>query len=222
MTKIFMLIIAYLIGAIPSGYIYVKLKTGEDVRTIQSGRTGGTNSMRAGGKWVGIATMVTDFFKGVAAVLIAKAFLPDSSWIHVFSGLLVIIGHNYNIFMSTKNENGKWKIGGGAGGSPALGATTALWLPAFIIAFPLTFIGLYFIGYASVATILSGSSALIIFLITGLLGITPMTYVYYGVGALVLLLVSLKENIKRLINGTERHHGYRAKKRRQKEQEESQ
>ncbi len=218
MMKIIMLILAYLIGTIPSGFIYVKLKTGEDVRTIQSGRTGGTNSMRAAGVWVGIATMVTDFLKGGAAVLLAKALLPENAWIHVLSGLLVIIGHNYNIFMSTKDENGKWKIGGGAGGSPALGATTALWPASFLIAFPLSFIGLYFIGYASVATIISGSSALIIYIVTGILGITPLAYIAYGAGALTLLLISLKENIKRLLNGTERLHGYRARKKKQAEE----
>jgi glycerol-3-phosphate acyltransferase PlsY len=217
MTKIIMLILAYLIGTIPSGFIYVKLKTGQDVRTIQSGRTGGTNSMRAAGVGIGIATMVTDFAKGAAAVFLAKALLPEHAWIHVLSGLLVIIGHNYNIFMSTKDENGKWKIGGGAGGSPALGATTALWLPSFLIAFPLAFIGLYFIGYASVATIISGSSALIIFIVTGLMGITPLSYIVYGAGALTLLLISLKENIKRLKNGTERMHGYRARKKKTEE-----
>lgn len=217
MMKIIMLVLAYLIGTIPSGFIYVKLKTGQDVRTVQSGRTGGTNSMRAAGVGVGIATMVTDFAKGVVAVLLAKTLLPDSAWIHVFSGLLVIIGHNYNIFMSTKDENGKWKIGGGAGGAPALGATTALWPAAFLIAFPLSFIGIYFIGYASVATIISGSSALLIYIVTGLLGITPMAYIAYGAGAITLLLVSLKENIKRLKNGTERLHGFRTRKKKNQE-----
>lgn len=218
MKEIIIIILAYLIGAIPSGFIFVKLKTGEDVRTIQSGRTGGTNSMRAGGIGVGVATMVTDFFKGVAAVLIAKWLCPDLYWVHIIAGLFIIIGHNYNIFMSTRDENGKWKIGGGAGGAPTLGATTALWPMAFFISFPLIMFGIYFIGYASVATILSGSSALIIFIITGLKDITPISYIYFGLGALLLLIIALKENIKRLFNGTERLHGYRAKKRRQQEE----
>ncbi len=82
----------------------------------------------------------------------------------------------------------------------------------FFIAFPLTIVGLYFVGYAAVATIISGTAALITFIITGLKGITPMEYIIYGIGTLLILLWTLRENIKRLMNGTERLHGYRAKK----------
>ncbi|MBP9502713.1 MAG: glycerol-3-phosphate acyltransferase, partial [Candidatus Promineofilum sp.] len=61
-------LIGYLCGSIPFGYIYVRLFKGEDLRTIGSGRTGGTNSLRAAGLGVGVLTSLSDVFKGFLAV----------------------------------------------------------------------------------------------------------------------------------------------------------
>ena len=69
--------ISYILGSIPFGLILVKLKTGQDVRKIQSGRTGGTNAMRAAGLWVGVATALLDLFKGACSVWLAKWVVPD-------------------------------------------------------------------------------------------------------------------------------------------------
>ena len=64
---IVILIGSYLVGAIPFGLIYVRLKTGRDVRQVESGRTGGTNAMRAAGFWVGFATAISDLLKAACA-----------------------------------------------------------------------------------------------------------------------------------------------------------
>ena len=73
------LLLAYLIGSFPFGWLIVKLKTGKDIRVIESGRTGGTNAMRAAGFWAGLLTAIMDILKGAAAVWIAKAILPRST-----------------------------------------------------------------------------------------------------------------------------------------------
>ncbi len=61
-------LVGYLCGSIPFGYLYVRLFKGEDLRTIGSGRTGGTNSLRAAGLGVGVLTSFSDVLKGAAAV----------------------------------------------------------------------------------------------------------------------------------------------------------
>lgn len=66
LSRIGVLILAYLIGSIPFGLIIVKLSTGKDIRSVESGRTGGTNAMRAAGVWAGVATAIFDTLKGVS------------------------------------------------------------------------------------------------------------------------------------------------------------
>ncbi|NPV57774.1 MAG: acyl-phosphate glycerol 3-phosphate acyltransferase, partial [Anaerolineae bacterium] len=67
---------AYLIGSIPFGWVFVKLINGRDVRFFASGRTGGTNAMRAAGPVAGILTGLMDILKGMAAGWMAEALAP--------------------------------------------------------------------------------------------------------------------------------------------------
>src|SRR5512137_599964 len=92
------LIAAYILGSIPFGLIIVKLINGKDIRTVESGRTGGTNAMRAAGPWAGILTAILDIFKAAAAVWLAQA-LTSNVWMHVLAPTAVILGHNYSIFL---------------------------------------------------------------------------------------------------------------------------
>ena len=100
---IMVLVLAYLIGSIPDGLIVVRLFTGKDVRKIESGRTGGTNVMRAAGYPAGIITVILDGLKGVAATWITFAFFPQGNpWLQMAAALLAIVGHNYSIFLMEK------------------------------------------------------------------------------------------------------------------------
>jgi glycerol-3-phosphate acyltransferase PlsY len=139
------LIISYLIGSIPFGLILVKLRTGQDVRKIQSGRTGGTNAMRAAGFWVGFATAISDLLKGACTVWLAKWIVPDLVWFHVFAPLMAILGHNYSIFLIERDENGKIRLGGGAGGSTSGGGSMGLWSPVMLIILPIALFFSYFL-----------------------------------------------------------------------------
>jgi glycerol-3-phosphate acyltransferase PlsY len=69
-------IIGYILGSIPFGLIIVKLKTGKDIRTVESGRTGGTNAVRAAGLAAGLLTAILDILKGAVAVWVARALSP--------------------------------------------------------------------------------------------------------------------------------------------------
>jgi glycerol-3-phosphate acyltransferase PlsY len=209
-----MFLLAYLIGSIPFGYIVVKIKSGKDIRTIQSGRTGTTNAMRAAGVGAGLLTVLLDITKGATAVAIAKLHPSfQQPWLLIIIPLLVIIGHNYSIFMLSKQVSGKLKIGGGAGGAACLGGSLGLWWPSSIIVLIIGILIYYFVGYASVTTMSIALSSTIIFALRAI-NIDPSSWAYaaYGFVAEILLVISLRPNIQRLKKGTERLHGFRARK----------
>ncbi|PKO04665.1 MAG: hypothetical protein CVU41_15800 [Chloroflexi bacterium HGW-Chloroflexi-3] len=203
-------VIAYLMGSVPFGFFVVKLINGRDVRQVESGRTGGTNAMRAAGVGAGILTAALDVLKGAATAWVVSWLVPQQPWIQVGAALLAIIGHNYSIFLVYRKD-GKWALRGGAGGATALGGAIALWNPIGFIILPVAFLIYLFIGYASVTTMSIAFIAMIIFIIRAVLGLSPWAYVIYGALALLVLIWALRPNIKRLIEGTERVVGLRAK-----------
>jgi len=89
------LVASYILGSIPFGLIVVKLMTGKDVRTIASGRTGGTNAMRAAGLSAGILTAILDILKSASAVWLAQA-ITANVWMHILAPIAAILGHNYS------------------------------------------------------------------------------------------------------------------------------
>jgi glycerol-3-phosphate acyltransferase PlsY len=208
-----MILLAYLIGSIPFGYIIVKYVSGKDIRKIQSGRTGGTNTMRAAGFWAGLSTALLDILKGAIAVVIAKMHPSfQEPWLLIIIPLLVIVGHNYSIFMLSKAATGKIKFGGGAGGAACLGGSLGLWWPSSIIVLLVGILIFYFIGYASVTTMSIALSSTFIFALRAVNIEASWAYVVYGLIAEILLVISLRPNIQRLKEGTERLHGFRARK----------
>jgi glycerol-3-phosphate acyltransferase PlsY len=88
---------------------------------------------------------------------------------------------------------------------------TAFWGPSVLIILPFSMIILFGIGYASVATLATGLFALGIFLWRALMGLSPREYVIAGIVLQILLVISLRPNIQRLRNGTERLVGWRAR-----------
>ena len=218
LTIIGVLLLSYIIGSIPVGLLLVRAISGEDIRTIQSGRTGGTNAMRAAGFWVGLSTSLLDILKGASGVWIAAALVPGSIWLKVIAPLFVIIGHNYSIFLAHRNSEGKMKFGGGAGGAPCLGGSVGLWGYSFFIIFPIAALLLFGVGYASVATMSIALLSAIIFSILAFFFEFPWQYILYGVLAELLLIIALRPNIRRLLKGEERLVGWRAKKTEPQEQ----
>lgn len=204
MTAILSLPLAYLIGSIPSGLLIVKLITGKDVRTIESGRTGGTNAMRAAGAFAGLLTALMDTLKGATAVWVSHALSADLNWTAAMSGVLAIIGHNYSAFLVEKDENGKLHFRGGAGGATTLGAAIGLWLNSWMIILPLAAIFYVLVGYASLTTISIALSAAGVFLIRAAKGTNPWAYALFGAAAVITVIIALLPNLKRLKEGTER------------------
>ena len=199
------LLLGYIIGSVPFGWLIVKLKTGKDIRTIESGRTGGTNALRAAGFWAGLLTAILDILKGAVAVWVAKFLIPDAHLLHVLAPVASIIGHNYSIFVPERNEQGRIvRLRGGAGGAPALGGAIGLWGPSVFIIFPLGALVFFTIGIASITTMSVAFFTTVLFAIRAWLGLMPWVDVAYGLLALALLIWALRPNLKKLFAGEER------------------
>lgn len=197
-------IMGYVIGSIPFGLLIVKMKTGKDIRTVESGRTGGTNAVRAAGFGAGLLTAILDISKGAASVWLAQMLLPENHVFHVLAPLAAILGHNYSLFLITREENGRLRFHGGAGGAPALGGAMGLWLPMFPIVFAAGALVWFTLGIASVTTLAIGLVVIIVFGIRAFNGDQEPVDIWYGIFAELLLLWALRPNIKKLLSGKER------------------
>jgi acyl phosphate:glycerol-3-phosphate acyltransferase len=206
-------LIGYLFGSIPFGFIYVKLFKGIDIREVGSGRTGGTNSLRAAGLGVGLLTSFSDVFKGTGAVLLARYLLasvidePLMPWFIIMTGIFSVVGHNWSIFL---------KLRGGAGTGPNVGWGTAVWWPMLPVAVVVMVGLLVGVGMASVASIAMAAIIPITFLVLYLTDVAPynstLAYFIGGLISAAIIVWALRPNIKRLLNGTERIVGPRAKR----------
>lgn len=186
-------IVAYIIGSIPTGYIIVKAKTGEDIRTIGSGSTGATNVKRVLGKKWFFTTLLLDAFKGAFPVILASLFISAGSSIGlapVLAAVAVILGHSKSCFLSFQ---------GGKSVASGVGTILALnFLVGAIIAVIWATIT-YITKYVSVGSII----ALLISPFLMFFFHAPIAYVgYCALGAIYIVYLH-RENIKRLIAGNE-------------------
>lgn len=223
MVSIFYFLVAafigYICGAIPFGYLYVRLVKGIDIRTVGSGRTGGTNSLRAAGLGVGLATSFSDVGKGALGIILSRWLLSNHlsaellPWALATAGVMSVIGHNWSVFMG-------WR--GGAGTGPNVGWGTALWWPMLPIAIVVMSGMLLGVGMASVASLSMGAIIAIAFFILYLVGVPPfdasLAYIVGGLVAFAIVAWALRPNIRRLLNGTERIVGPRARRLKRKQE----
>ena len=197
-------ILGYIMGSIPFGLLIVKSKTGKDIRTIESGRTGGTNAVRAAGFGAGLLTAIFDILKGAASVWLVQFLFPENHVLHVLAPLGAILGHNYSVFLIHRDETGKMRFHGGAGGAPTLGGAMGLWFPMLPIVFLAGAAVWFTIGIASLTTMAIGLVVIVVFAIRSGLGLMEPVNIWYGIIAELFLIWALRPNIKKLLTGKER------------------
>lgn len=183
----------YLLGALPIGYLIGKLR-GVDVLKHGSGRTGGTNVMRAAGAWAAALTVAGDGLKGLLAVGVA-ALLVGTPTAKVLAGLAALIGHNWSVFLS-------WR--GGAGAVTHLGVIFGLYQPAVIALMVIGIVALVLSRMASLATLTTACASFLIFVGLAIWGDLSWAYAVYGLLSAVVIAIALLPNIRRILNGTER------------------
>ena len=182
-------VIAYLIGSIPSGLILGKLFWHTDLREHGSHNIGATNAWRTLGKGAGIAVFIADSLKGQAGVALGLV-LAGTPLAAVLGGLFAIIGHSFSIFLG---------FHGGKGVATSLGVLTMLMGDVTFIVFVVWFTIVYMTRYVSLGSVVAGFLTPILAALYGY----PMEYVLFTVIAAILVIVRHRENIKRLMNGTE-------------------
>ncbi|QDW91715.1 glycerol-3-phosphate 1-O-acyltransferase [Staphylococcus chromogenes] len=187
MTLFLVIILSYLIGAIPSGYLIGKLFFKKDIRQYGSGNTGATNSFRVLGKPAGFAVTFFDIFKGFIVVFLPPLFNVE---IHgVLIGIFAILGHVFPIYL--KFRGGK-AVATSAG--VLLGVNPILCLVLISIFFAI----LYLTKYVSLSSIIAGICCVI-----GSFFIRDYILLFISMAVALLLIVRHISNIKRIIKGTE-------------------
>ncbi len=198
MTFFVLLLIAYLIGSIPTSFILGKLLRGIDLREHGSRNVGATNAMRVLGKPVGIAALFVDAAKGFFPTLLfplisgesASGFLSQENQA-LCIGLAAVIGHIFTIFLKYK---------GGKGVATGIGVYLALAPKALLLTFSICLILVASTRYVSLGS-LTGAILLPIFLL--LVGPRSLLLVIFTVLLGGLVIWRHRENIKRLVQGTE-------------------
>lgn len=191
MTQIVLLILAYLIGGIPFGYLLVKLSTGRDVRAMGSGNIGATNVLRTAGRGAGILTLLLDAAKGYFAVWLMGHYTADDPlWISA-AALAVLLGHAYPIFL---------KFQGGKAVASFIGAflyVAPLPLCAVLVVFAIM---VYATRYISMGSIMAaGTFPFAVWLIMH----PPLPVVVAALVAGALILYRHRANIQRIRAGNE-------------------
>ncbi|NPA14476.1 MAG: glycerol-3-phosphate 1-O-acyltransferase PlsY [Aquificae bacterium] len=187
--EVLFVLLTYLVGGIPFGYLLGKLK-GIDIRKHGSGNVGATNVARVLGKPYGVAVYILDFLKGFIPTYLAVKIYGLDSYMVTLVGLAAILGHMFSPFLGFKGGKGVATASGVLFGiNPLLGlAVLTIWFVIYKLS-----------GYVSVASILAAFSA--IFLV-GMLGY-PLNIIILVTLAAVLILVKHKSNIDRLSEGRE-------------------
>src|SRR5262249_35283508 len=151
--------------------VVVRVATGQDVRQVGSGRTGGTNAFRAAGPAAGLLTGLLDGVKGAIAVWVATFMTggnpftgaAGNHFAEILAGLSAVLGHIYSIFLVQRDEQGRLKFKGGAGGGPSVGVAAGLWIGSLFFIVPVGLFVFFGIGYASLTTLSFGLMAILIF-----------------------------------------------------------
>ena len=182
-------LIGYFSGSIPIGYWIGRLK-GIDLTQIGSGSTGATNVLRNIGKIEALITLICDALKGFLPVFFAMKF-QENNLIVLLVSMTCIIGHSKSIFLRFK---------GGKSSATGLGILVAFSWQAAVIVFSIWLIIVFTSRYSSLGSIISiPLTPVFLYLFH-----RPMPYVLFGVFAAVyIVLFRHRENIQRLLNGTE-------------------
>lgn len=180
------LLLGYLLGSIPFGVLLTRIGGAGDLRTIGSGNIGATNVLRTGRKGLAAATLLLDMLKGAAAVWLTEGLFPGNGMV---AAAAAFVGHCYPVWLRFK---------GGKGVATMMGIVLALHWPMGLV-YALVWIGLLAsVRISSVAGMAAAISA-------------PVSGAVFGRFDLVMLVLALaaivlwkhRENIDRLINGTE-------------------
>ncbi len=201
-------IIAYLIGSINFSVILSKKMAGFDVREKGSGNAGTTNMLRSVGKKAAAITLVCDILKGVIAILIAmlmNKIFPNSNGALLvqIAGVAVILGHTFPIF---------FKFKGGKGVATSLGVLIMSNWQIGLICLVFALILIILTQMVSVGSIAAAILYPVLTIFIPQNYILPGNYIIYSVVLAVIIVFNHRENVKRLLSGTENRISFKGTK----------
>ena len=180
------ILISYLLGSIPFGFLLTKIFLNKDIRKIGSGNIGATNALRTGNKTLGYATLILDILKAVIPVIFVKIYYSDYLYI---SSLCVFLGHVFPIWLKFK---------GGKGVATYVGILCCINIYlgiSFGIVWLITFV---MFKYSSLSSLIGALTIPII----NFLFFNDQIF-YFFIIMFILIFYTHRENIKRLLNRTE-------------------
>ncbi|MCX5716167.1 MAG: glycerol-3-phosphate 1-O-acyltransferase PlsY, partial [Candidatus Omnitrophica bacterium] len=182
-------LLAYLIGAIPMGYLLTRVTKKIDIRQHGSGNIGATNVLRTAGKTAAVITLIFDILKGYFVVQFLPSLLQCQEYVFVL-GFIVIAGHNWPVFLKFK---------GGKGVATSAGVLLALCPKLLLIGLAAWILVFAFTKIVSVSSIISAAAIPTAAL---LLQYSPNVRIFTAAVA-ILTILRHSENIKRLLKGEE-------------------
>lgn len=201
---VIVVVISYLCGSFPTGYLIARLR-GVNIFEIGSGNMGATNVIRIMGLAWGLCVWFLDSAKAIIAVLIALRIMPEApAQATVLAAIFAIIGHNWSAWIALLTG----RIRGGKGAATAFGALLMI-VPLQVIAVMLVIGGLIIAvtRYVSLAVLLMFGLATAWMILLFVNGAVPVEYLIFSLVLAALLVFRFRENIKRLMAGTERRLG---------------
>jgi acyl phosphate:glycerol-3-phosphate acyltransferase len=208
------ILLGYLLGAIPFGYIVSRYYAKKNILKFGSGKTGTTNVLRTAGSKAAAMVMIGDLLKGVFAVVLAGLIFGNDLLVigsfgmgtlvaQVVAALAAIVGHTWSIFLKFK---------GGRGVTTFFGGLIALCPPAALIGGEVFFVSAGITRYASFGSILGVVTAYVILVPLTVIYKFPLEYLVYALIGGLMIIVLHRDNINRLVAGTERKIGQKAEK----------
>ncbi|HLJ42149.1 MAG TPA: glycerol-3-phosphate 1-O-acyltransferase PlsY [Candidatus Acidoferrales bacterium] len=188
-------IAAYLLGSIPFGYLIVKMGSGSDVRGAGSGNIGATNVTRVAGKGAGLATLLLDVGKGYLAVWLAMRWSHGNIRWMMAAGVAVVLGHTFSCWL---------RFRGGKGVATGLGVFLAVAWQAVLATLLVWLVVVAFWRYISLGSVVAAAALPILVYLFYAPGHAPPLAVSFGsVAVAIIVIFKHRENIARLIAGTE-------------------
>ncbi len=187
------LLLGYVFGSFPSGYIAGKITKGIDIRSLGSGSTGATNVLRHIGKRAAIAVFLLDVLKGVVPILLAKYLLRNDFW-QVATGLSTLIGHIWPVWLN-------WR--GGKAVATGLGIFLGLSWQVGLATLGIFILIITFFKIVSLASVIAALALPLIMFVSFESSSTSIPYLILALSAMTLVIWRHRENIIRLIKGKE-------------------
>ncbi|MCK4835733.1 MAG: glycerol-3-phosphate 1-O-acyltransferase PlsY [Candidatus Aminicenantes bacterium] len=193
MHEILFIVLSYLLGSIPVGFIVFYMTEKKDIRREGSGNIGATNVFRCGGKVAGLSTLILDILKGFLPVIYGLSHF-DYPVMGVLGGAVVITGHIFPLFLKFK---------GGKGVATFAGVLLAYSIPAFLIFFMVFILTVIATKYVSAGSMLGVISSFFFFLFSQIVEIAMIIFV-----VTVFIIIRHKTNLKKIFSNTENKLGF--------------